>query len=358
MPTNKKTILSIPKKSTKTPIGNTGVNATKKTAKKTAQPIEFKVDWLQGTFKTKYLEKIHQKLQTLFGGGQFEQRHTGIRYFETSHIHPSGAITGTGLKKPKAETDYSFSYLQLSGDTLSQCKQTKLRKFMLYLARKCDFNCTRVDDAIDDYNHYINFKTLHKIIDKNDYVGFGDTAKMHYSGRKGNRGLTGSFGNRGSAGGGKYLVIYDKFKESLGKINAIRIELSCYDIYAKQNFEQLASLPYCAWGQIIKGWISGSIDFVKRKHENDKNPGRCKRYAFWNKIFKDTVKLTPSREYPKQTIEKILSWFRKQIASCLAVLINVLGKDDVQNFWDFFWEIVLDGELRFKDKHRYLILTG
>lgn len=342
----------------KTPLGNTGVNATKKRTPKVAQPIEFKVDWLQGTFHTKYLQKIQQKLETLLKKGKFESRHTGIRYFESSAVHPSGAVTGTGLKKPQSLPDYKYSYLQLSGDTLLNCKQTKLRKFLLYLRRKTNFNCTRIDNTIDDYNRYINFKSLEKIVDKNDYVGFGDTTEIHYSGRKKLKGSTISFGSRGSAGGGKYLVIYDKFKESRGRMNCIRIELSCYDIYAKQNFEQLSTLPFCAWGDVIKGWISGSIDFVKRKHEKDKNPGRRKRYAFWNKIFKDTVKLKPSREYPQQTILKILGWFRRQVAPSLAVLINVFGKNDVQDFWDFFWEIVQDGENRFREKHKYLILTG
>ena len=351
----------------KTPSSKTGVIPTKCDAGgsvetndenvKVLPDLRFKVDWLQGTFHTKYLPDFIKRAEKLLGYGEFEEQPRGIKYYDRLFKHPSGVLIGVGRKTPRGFIDEDSSYLEIKGTALLPIKQTKLRKFMIYIKGK-NFKCTRPDICIDDYNKTFTIKEIDEIGDRRDYSGFGDTFRYIKDGSKGSKGHSVSFGRRGSRGGGKYLVFYDKSKESKGLIDSMRIELSGYDHYAIQIFESLCNLPFCEWGQLIKGWIVGAIDFMHRKHDNDKNPGRCERYEFWENIVDDAVEIKASKTYPHQDIERIQAWFKRQVAPSLVVLLEVLGKTDLQNFWDFFWELIADGEARLRQKHRWLIAKG
>ena len=313
--------------------------------------LEFRVDWLQGTFNVKYLDKVHRLVSSFLGGGEFEERASGIRYFEKSYKHPAGAISGVGQKIPGGSVVKSWAYIELSGSVLENRKQSELRKLMRDLRDKCKFKCTHNDLTIDDYGKSFTIQQVKEAYDKNYVVGFGDTGDYKELGRFGSKGCQFSVGNRGSKGGGKRMVFYDKFKESKGKIDSYRIELATYDVYAQQSFEQLCDLPFLCWGDLIGGWISGAIDFRMRKNEKDKNPGRRPRLLWWDMIIQALPKIKPSREYKSDSLHKLKSWFIKQVAPSLAIFIYVM-KDD---FWDFFWSCVYDGEARFREKHRYLI---
>lgn len=331
----------------KTPSGKTGVTRAEKLVR------IYRIDWLQGTFPSRYFDKVIFFVTKFLDKGEFEELHKGLRYFERAFRHSSGAILGLGKMNLVGGAD--LAYLELSGSVLGIYKQSRLRKLMRILRKKFNFKCTRIDLCIDDFSRSLNIYQIKRATDKLHYVGFGDTVKFIEFGRKGSRGLSISFGRRGSSGGGKYLVIYDKGLESKGKIDSIRVELSCYDRYAVQSFDQFCDLPYLCWGDIILGWISGAIDFRRRKDKDDTDPGRRPRLPWWKKFVSDAVPLKPSFEYKPDSLERIKNWFHSQIAPSLCVLMNGLGKEDVKNFWDFFWEVVIDGESRLKDKHRYLI---
>ena len=349
-------------KSNKTPQDNIGVSATGSSQQeqpKKGGELEFRVDWFQGTFNSKYLAKVQKIVSVAFGGGEFVERATGIRYFAKSYKHPSGAVSGVGQKIPGGLVNESLGYLELSGSVLMKIKQRRLRKLMRVLRRKYQFKCTHNDLTIDDFGRSFLIEEVKQAYDENNFVGFRETGDYREIGRRGSKGKMMSFGRRGSAGGGKRIVFYDKCLESDGKIDSIRIELATYGIYAQQSFEQLCDLPYLCWGDLIGGWISGAIDFVERKGEKDKNPGRRKRLEWWANLVDRFPKLKPSREYKPDTLEKVKAWFVKQVAPSLAVLLYAMNNPESEDvdgeFWNFFWDAVYDGESRFREKHWYLI---
>ena len=343
----------------KTPQDNIGVSATADKSGEKQLQLEFRVDWLQGTFPSRNLEKVHRFVTMAFGQGEFEERSFGVRYFAKSFRHPSGALSGVGHKIPGGYVDGSLAYLELSGDVLLRVKQSKLRKLMRVLRRKCGFQPTRDDLTIDDFSKTFKIEWVKQAADDFHYVGFRNTVDYREIGRNGDGGKQISFGHRGSKGGGKRLLFYDKCAESDGKIDSHRIELSCYDHYAKQSFDQLCDLPYLCWGDLIGGWISGAIDFRKRQGEKDKNPGRRKRLRWWARLVKNFPQLKPSREYKPDSLDKLKAWFVKQVAPSVAVFIYAMHDSSLaepdRDFWDFFWSAVVDGESRFRDKHHYLI---
>ena len=342
--------------SNKTPQGNTGVT--------TAQEGRFiyRVDWFQGTFKTKYLNKVVKIVETALGYGKFERNTRGIRFFEKSLRHPSGCVIGIGRKSfsnkgfgDLSKTVYGdLAYLELSGSVLGFLPQRRLRKLLRFLRKKCKFKCTRIDLALDDMLKKLNLNSIKRAIDNYHYQGFGNTAKWYENGRKGSKGKTATFGRRGKAGGGKYLLFYDKSIESGGEIDSIRIELSAYQHYATEIFEDITDAPIDGWGDIIFGWINGSIDFRKRKDDNDKDPGRRPRLRWWDKIVKDAVSLKPAVFRPPNCFQDVSDWLFNQVAPSLAM--QFVGRSRKgEEFLDFILQLIRDGEKRLQDKHHWMI---
>ena len=197
----------------KTPQGKTGVIPTPQ------ERFVCRVDWLQGTFKTKYLRKVTKLLEVALGFGKFEVAGRGIRHFEKSFRHPSGAVLGVGLKSftnkgfgnlCKGEVYGDLSYIELSGSVLAFIPPIRLRILIRFLEKKVKYNCTRTDVNIDDMFKKLNLNSIKKAADNNHYTGFGDTPKWHEEGRKGRKGKGITFGKRGKAGGGKLIHFYDK----------------------------------------------------------------------------------------------------------------------------------------------------
>ncbi len=353
--------------------------------------LEFRADWVQGTFHVEKLEEAKRIVVKILGEREefgeekgkeiekklkeenpketveFEERPYGIRYFEKSYRHPSGVIAGVGHRKPgKMLLDNNVAYLEIPGSVLSTMTQSRVRKLMRALQEECKFKCTRVDVAIDDYAKTFDVRTVALAKDKHHYTGFGNTGQHIKNGRNGSLGEMVTFGNRGSRGGGKRICQYDKSIESKGKIDAMRIELSCYKHYAVQLFEHLCAVEVIAWGELIGAWISGAIDFRRRQGEKDKNPGKRRRLGWWAKIVKGFAQIKPGRTYTPDSIEKVKAWLVKQVAPSLAVMAHRMwgeakeGEDQLREFMygefvEFMMELLVNGESRFKDKHHYLI---
>ena len=326
--------------------------------------LTFRIDWFQGTFPARYFEKVEKYAKNLFKHGEFKNRGKGTTNFVESWEHPSGMLMGLGHRQYEtldngdkiSYGNYDLAYLELKGEVTNQCKQSKLSKLMRVLGRKCEFKMTRGDLVIDDHSRIINLEVVEELGNKHHYSGFGNTFDAHRKGRKASNGHLLTWGNRGKQGCGKRIAFYDKYKESKGEIDAIRVELSVSQVYAEQVYEQFCNLPFCTWGQIIKGWIAGAIDFIHRRGEKDKDPGRRKRYEFWEKIIGDAAELKVDREYNAKSIETIKEWFFKQVAPSLATLMNALiGAGTCQDFWDFFWILAFDGEERMREKHHYMV---
>ncbi len=326
----------------------------RKRLKSTELHLEYRVDWLQGTFPKKHLGKVLKLTSLLLNGGEFKSLGHGIRYFETALKHPTGAIVACGHRK-KGRLNENLAYLELRGSVLFPIKQRRLHKFMRVLRAKCGFKCSHTDLTIDDFSRDFSIATVKKAIYKHHYTGFGDTVKLDAEGRNGLKGEGIALGRRGSKGSGKRICFYDKGIESKGRIDAIRIELNCYQEYAQQSFEQLCDTPYLLWGKIIGGWIAGAVDFRRRQGENDKNPGRRRRLSWWAKLVGNFEGLKPARTYNISSIEGLLNWVRHQVAPSLAVFMHCFGKEDMDLFWKYFYECIFEGESRFKEKHWYLI---
>ena len=347
------------KPTTETPPNKMGVISTDSLRTtpvvKNHQDLEFRVDWLQGTFPTEKFEIVKNCVTSLLGGGEFTLANRGTRCFAYRYDHPSGVIMAQGHRGFYGDINEQLSYLEIKGEHFPSISMSELHKLFKVLFGESDFNSTRQDICIDDYGMNLDFDLIRDLRDKRHFTGFRKAAKDTSYGPNSEQGREITFGNRGKQGSGKRIQFYDKCKETKGKVPCHRIELSLSQDYSRQLFQQMACASFSEWGNIIKGWISGAIDFIYRQGKDDKNPQRRTRYSWWDYYVGDAVKLRPGRSYKDKTIETIKLWWYHQIAPSLAVLITVLGKEDIKDFIDFLLSVALDGYNRFNDKHLRLI---
>ena len=320
--------------------------------------LRCKVDWVQATFPSKYVSDVRHYLNLLLGRSQggFEATGHGIKFFDKAYRHPTGAIVAEGLRQQNCQVDRSLAYVELSGGVLDFCSQTRLRKFLKVAIQKFEMKFTRGDLTIDDFDKRLNIPLAKSAADKNNYTGFRNSVKYIESGRNGERGCSISFGRRGSAGGGKYFVIYDKSKESKGAIDSIRYELSIYGGIADFALRQLAFAPFASWGYWIGSFISGSIDFIERIDRDDKNPQRRSRLPFWHEIIGDYEKIKPVSSYKIVSADELEEWVRFQVAPSLATIFLARQRKYGEGaFEKFIEEMIADGKQRLRKKHLFML---
>lgn len=105
---------------------------------------------------------------------------------------------------------------------------------------------------------------------------------------------------------------------------------------------------------IIRYTIYDAMDFIDRDMSGHLDLSQLP--AWWGAIIEDAAKLSTSPAKVVQSVEKAKSWLVKQVALAIAtVLASFNGK--TEEWWKFFWKVVLQGEDRMKDmtsKLRYL----
>ena len=333
-----------------TPASNTGVNATNECH------LKCRVDWIQGTFNSKYFIFVKSIVESYVGGGEFKKREIGLANFERAYEHPIGVLIGCGLRLPGLPVDNNYCYLELSGGLLGKFTQRRTRKLIRVLLRKVSFNFTRLDCAIDDYLKRFDLRTIKEAADKHWYTGFGDTCDYRERGRKGSKGGYCNFGNKGKSGGKKQLSFYPKDKESKGKIDAFRTEIRLYRDFAQQAAEHLAMVSVDDWGEIIRGYILGAIDFRKRKDENDKNPKRAPRLRWWKWFAtEDALVIVPDGVHRVSSYESKKK-FLERIAPTIACVMNAMVKaEGIEQYETWRWTNIFDGEERMNEHHWYIV---
>lgn len=327
-----------------TPVSNTGVNTSK-------TGIEALIDWFQGTFPQSQLEKVRQLVASALES-EFVDRQKGTTFYESSSVC-SGAVLAWSPRLGGKVTDRTDAYLEMGAKVLQQL--SPLRQYRLFKSLgSLGFRASRVDLTIDDYDKRFRPWDAYQVYRSGGVTGFRRSGSYHESDKKAGVSQSFSLGKRGKLGSGKYLVIYDKWLESDGARDCIRVELSLYGDYAKQAMESLL-LDAELWSQLIPCYVFGSVNFLMVEAGKEARADRCERVSWWHEIVQDSPAIKLSRPVPVRTYDKAVKWFKKQVAPTLAMLLDVIAIDSIDNWWEFFWKSVEDGQKRWNENHIAMI---
>ena|SRR4028118_300417 len=316
-----------------TPVSNTGVKCQNE------NELKLSIDWVAGTFHDSRIEEIKALICQTFTdwfqfppGGRlgFYQRHWSSTRGVKIAFDPD--------QSPASINERHDAYLSIPGEIIRLVPIDTLHWFFRRLHDDFKFQCSRLDMYIDDYKKRVSAEDIFGYYKNGQLFGF---RAHHYHTSGASKELSGSsimFGKRGKAGAGKYLRCYDKEAESGGKIKAFRFELELSGKRSRQHFDQFATLSHEVWTDLIKGIISGAVDFL-----DTKTGKRCdgERLKFWEEIVGDSVSIPYESVRKQATFATQKKWLKVQVSRVLAKVMNCY--EDVDDMWAWFYALIEHG---------------
>jgi len=323
-----------------------GVPQGSNTGVKKPNPLECGIDWIAGTVEQIQLTGVMAFLCQTFSDEFVEQRN-GIHFYTRSYRSALGILVAS---EPPGGTR-TDCYISIPAGVLGSLSPRKVQILMKQLYEVYGFRCSRLDLKIDDYTKTVTPSKAWEAFNNDGISGF-KSGHFHSSGKSRKAlGETVELGRRGSKGSGKFLRIYDKFAESKGAMDCMRIELELSGDYSRNILPYLATIPFEEFGHWIVNIICSSVTFVKRSENGRLRDSQM--LDWWAFIAEGREKITLCRERIMSSIQASERWIHNQVAPTIATLMNACATEEA--FWKMFWDAILDGERRMQPRHHAMV---
>jgi len=326
-----------------TPVSNTGVKWTKDEIK----PVfEVGIDWIAGTTNEARSTELMAELGQFFTD-EFVDQERGIGFYQESYRSTLGIVVGL---KPRG-TGRDDCYFSIPGSVVGAIAHEKIHELIKLLICEYDFHFSRMDLKLDDYSKTITPELAYTAYQDGNIAGF-KAHHWHSSGSEAKGiGRTLELGRRGKKGSGKFMRIYDKTVESKGEIDATRIELELSQESAKSVATLFAAVPSEDIAKYIFDIITSSVDFIAR--DASERLDRAIRLDWWAVIADGREKIKLTGIHIKSTLDSAKRWVHNQVAPILATIVNAFANE--QDWNDWFWDVVMNGEKRMQERHHALV---
>lgn len=344
-----------------TPSSNTGLNSQTVSLGYTNDDegnatncisLGVRVDWLQGTIRfedeQRFIQVINHLLSLCDDRIIWERDKGTFKGIQWAHRGYSVKGLKVWWNNPSADIALGHALISLPGGLLSTLECRQIWEIAKFLVDVCDFKCTRLDVALDDFEKRISFDQVRDACEARQYARFGNFLPIRGGNKKReNLGFTVYLGSRQSD---KIVRFYDKHAESKGKIKSYRWEgeyredravkvLNQWLLISDESFERESP-------KFLAGTVLGTIEFCDRKKE--KNVSRMVRLDWW-KAFIEVVgcSITHSLKKAATPFDASIRWVMKQVAPTLAMIRKVFG---LMSYRGWIEEEMLKAEQRFSDE--------
>jgi hypothetical protein len=338
------------------PCSDTGSNSQSTLQQpKTPQPKgkQGRVDWTQGTITyrdNKILQEVVSAISRHLDQKPLVTPEKGIAFHEHTASWECGAIIGWNEPK-KTEKDGLIVesgriYIAMGANALNRLYEKEGHWGWWLLFQLLDsvygFKPTRVDLACDDFDRKLDLWDVESALRIGGKDENGEWNLGNFTSFKSWKVIENSKGGHsiylGSTDSDEYVRLYDKEKESKGKIKSIRLERVLKDERAQQAFNDLLSISpdemetvgsaYCISGAI------GKTKFVNRlNNPREKNINRMEVLPFWSEWVGDIVPTGYSKQPVIRTMAKAIEWVDRQVIRTIAMFEGVIGSDEFENFF-------------------------
>lgn len=275
------------------------------------------------------IEELCRAIWSVFGTNfDWNDSHGGFRghYYET--ILKSAQSIEIAFNPIPDSPRHGRYRVSIPGQPLQHVQSSELHKLGRYfLGNSC--RCTRLDWAIDDFDHILDLHEISQACERGDYSG----AKSHRYFQRQKRGdyQIGRTIYFGSAQSDKQIRIYDKNVESKGQINSIRYEIQWRDNLSQAAFEKLFSASgHEDGGKALSSLAVGAISLYQRRNAV---LSRSTPLPMWQEFVAKVggaSKLSARRIQPM--ISDKIRWIESQVIRTLALISQIKGFDDTINW--------------------------
>jgi len=281
-----------------------------------------------------------------------------FRGYKNSDVTALGAV----LCWTPGRTDFCLTLPQ------STCEAVTTQYLLWLVNELLQFGCrvTRLDLTVDDFSRDLDIQSIYQACIDGHLVARTSEVDPSFpinvkTGEFREKKLT--IGRRSSE---FYLRIYDKFLESKGKINAIRveqelkgnlafgaakllIEKAFSGFGASANFDNFAFSSFC---DVVLGILAKKVDF-RNKHSNN-NITRRDRLFFWDKFLHGAASLKVEIKKVIHKIDRVIEWVADSVSASLATLQAYFADD----FTDYLKGLLNLGQAKMRCRHFKLLTTN
>ena len=305
------------------------------------------IDWIQGVLPNisdKELSCIKCELQAIFKDS-----------FDTKDLAKfSGRQFAHGIKSARSahiawndipnQPDRKDVWLSLPSKFLQGCDKTYLLLRFMRQLQSLRFRPTRLDLYLDDFTKSLSFIQIEAAYDSNLHHGFDDLWEYRKKKKAIHAGRTLYLG---SPKADKMVRIYEKFLESFGEIDSIRLEAQLKDNYCTDAWFHLIRSTEDTLSQTAVNIAINCIDFYQGDRK-DKI-----REVWWQNIHDlvcaSHIKITCGRL--KNSIERSMEWIQNGgVARVLATVRNYY-EHTTNDFYAWLDSMLEHGESKQKSSH-------
>lgn len=361
-----------------TPLGNTGSecqNLDNVVSLTESGRFGMRLHWIQGTFK--FLENFAIEL--------FAARLGSI--FDVAVALDGGAMT-RGLKfrfsayavngilfawNVPTQDSPGFCWVSIPGSALDSIDingLVLLFDLLSYQDYVLGWKATRIDFAVDDYHKKITPDLVYEAALNGNFSGYRNKPRFCSKSQKWkapsykktaspwcdsqgeiHQSTTINFGSKQSD---KQFYIYDKFAESDGRVDSIRMECRYFDEQANIRYERLLDLLQNATDRQFYAFIgevlTGSISFVDFNSAD--RLSRRQLLPFWQEVIDEigSIKIPVPRKI--SVLENTIDWCLNQWETSLAIIEQVSGAEDTATFIS---SMINSGKERLQERHAIVI---
>lgn len=322
----------------KPPTSNTEAERTEQTG------LKARCDWLGVTFHTLHHRQVIEEV-LLLDPDDFTQMDYGMYGYPLSLRLGNIAVLYGGREEMGV-------HLAMTG---SGCREYEnigrvLWKTLFGVMLSVEAQFSRLDIALDDYSGYWSIEKVVNKVKKQELVSRFRSAKRIEKITIGGGSTTGETVYFGASTSLIIIRMYNKALEQLGRedidLKKIPKIWNRTEIQARKGRAQtIAGLIAndIEIGTIVKGILKYYLRFVI-KQGDDTNKRRWPVSPWWERFLHDVEPLSLKQDNEMEaSIEKRLSWMKKQVAPSLAVVIRAMDGEMTQ-----IYEMIHDGMKRLK----------
>lgn len=319
------------------------------------EPLQVRLDWLQGTMNFATLEDFKEAIEFVVdsmddtAAWEPEKPHKMGIMWQGSGRSAKGIRWGWNPPDLIAKK-LGHGYISISGSILGGQNDKAVFTMSCGLRSRWKFKATRIDVALDDFDKSVPLEDVAAAVYAGNYARVKTRPELRGQIEDGG-GWTVYFGSFKS---NKLVRFYEKSIQSQGKIDSHRWEVEYRSDLANQAFIAYTDVQPKYYDELVPSllgaMVTGAIDFVDRS--NPDRLDRLPRLQFWQKFVDKFGLIRFSKVRPVQTVERLIKWVKRQVAPTLAVLHKGLGKPSFDLFMN---HLLLDTEERLTDSHVCLI---
>jgi len=285
--------------------------------------INLKIHWFTVTIKRRNLDyalALWDVWFTPYLGVMQSSGHGGQGFQNIYKSLAAARLYGNPSGMERDELDTHYFHIELPGQACDAIPDYVFREFMMELQRHEKFHLTRLDLAWDDVP--FTPQQVMEAIENNNIRTLARRSKVAITGSPWEQKENGEMGTNSLSIGAKSS---ERMLRTYDRRGPVRLELQTRHKRADLIANDVLIHPVEEWADRAIAHLRDYIDFLEPKSE--------KLLPWWGEFVREIGRANKTvTDARKKELDRMVVWFRHQVAPTLSVLADVIGEQSIEAF--------------------------